>query len=101
MANEPELYRRLKRLNWNQKANLALSLMLSKGLITEDDLRAALLPVLTCNLCDDFATPPCETTEQSERLMMDHMRYHHPEHVGRTSQFFVNRGEAQSLEEGL
>ena len=91
----------LNKLSWSQRANLALGLMLEKGLITPDDLREALKTVAICNVCDDFATPRCETTEQAERLMMDHMRDHHPEHVGRASQFFVNRGEARPLEEGL
>jgi|SRR6266850_1693333 len=94
------LYEKFKRLTSDEKAELAVGVLLSKGLISADDIREALKPAMHCKLCD-FITEVSETTEQAERLMMDHMRVEHPEYVGRVSEFFVNRGEARLLEEGL
>jgi ABC-type thiamine transport system ATPase subunit len=88
---QPDLLTKLNKLSDSQRANLALSLMLEKGLITPDDIREALKPAMHCKICD-FITAVCETTEQAERLMMAHMHAHHPEYVEQVSEKFILEG---------
>lgn len=84
-----EVMRKFRALPVYKRLELVMALLLEKGVIDTEDIRRALLPAMTCSLCDDYTTGPCETTEHAERLIMRHLRDCHPEAVGRASRQLI------------